>query len=104
MILLLATSAVLLLWMDGWTHSVPVTAVTVALALGVFLAFRNAPTQRELTDYERIELERQAAHRWMARNGARPEDEARDARPRLQVIEGGKALQDSDVQENGRVE
>ena len=90
MILLVAITAVLLLWMDSWSHSIPVIAATAAVALLIFLAFRNAAPHRELTQFERIEMERDAAHRWMARNGARPEDEARDNRPQLEVIQGGK--------------
>lgn len=97
MILLAVTTAVLLLWMDGWSHSVPAMMALTVIALLIFLGFRNAPPQRELTPYERVELEREAAHRWMARNGARPEDEARDARPRLELIQGGKREEPDDV-------
>ena len=98
MILLLAITAALLLWMDGWSHSVPMMAATVVVALLIFWGFRNSKPPRELTQYERLELERQAAHRWMARNGARPEDEARDNRPKLQLIQGGKSTPTDDVE------
>ena len=67
-ILIAATLAVLLLWMDGWSHSMPVMFATAVAALFVFLSFRPTEAARELTHAERIELEREAALVWTQRN------------------------------------
>ncbi len=93
-ILIAISMAVLLLWMDGWSHSVPVMIATSAVALVVFLGFRNAKPKRELTYQERVMLERQSAHRWMASSGGYPEEEP--PTPKLTLLDGGKPPPDAE--------
>lgn len=85
-------TALLLLWMDGWSHSVPVMVVTAAVALFVYLGFRKSKPRRDLTHAEQIMLERESARRWMASQHSFPEveEEEKPRGPKLTLIEGGK--------------
>ena len=86
------TMAALLLWMDGWSHSVPVMVATAAVALLVFLGFRKSKPKRRLTHAEQIMLERESARRWlMSGQSSTPDDEPRErSGPKLTLIDGGK--------------
>lgn len=69
-ILISSALAVLLLWMDGWSHSVPVVAASTLFALLFFLAFRNVEAVEHLSHAQRIARERESALRWMERDAA----------------------------------
>lgn len=67
-ILIAFALAVLLYWIDSWSHSLPMMAFVAVAGLAVFFFLRRPDNGRPLSPGERLELEREAAREWMRQN------------------------------------